>query len=539
MILWMIMIIGLFTSSSLIIRRSRHNYHGRFFSTTIIMTTASNNNHRHQFGVSAFRSSILKKNNNNVGTTKTFIVGNRRSSSDGSSLSSSPSRLLSSALSPLDEIFFLNQVETTVSNVLNQTYNNNRSNSSNSSSNNDVDVSADISIEDIDNMDIMALPEGTEREAFGIARHLHRRLSSLRRNNDCPRCWMQRAHCICSHCKPVVSSSTTTISIGDHDHNSNDINNHNNNNNSDNNNNNNNNQTTNSVGGDGSSSGRSSSSTLRRIFLIMHHKEIGLKVDTAKLILASFPFQCELVIGGVGPEYQHSMKDLLESIDDPTITSLVLFPDESANTLNEIIMMNDVVGSNSENNNNNTNKSSSNGGRNLQNDKKRQILCDDKEDHNNNNNDCYDLIVLDGTWAQARKFHSRYFPSSVEDDENNNDDNDNDDDYTFHHSRRKKKLRHVKLSEESVQLLQDGSTQTGEHQLRRHEIPWRQVGTFEAFRLFLRDWSREFPNNNNFANIKENDDDSNVEAWEKIGLYQRIANDAARRELPPSRKKVQ
>ena len=155
------------------------------------------------------------------------------------------------------------------------------------------------------------------------------------------------------------------------------------------------------------------------------------------------------------------------------------------------------------------------------------------------------MIVLDGTWAQARKFHSRYFSSSVEDDENNNDGNDNDDNYTLHHPRRKKKLRHVKLSEESVQLLQDGSTQTGEHQLRRHEIPWRQVGTFEAFRLFLRDWSREFPNYNNFTNMKDNDDDddddddNNVEAWEKIGSYQRIANDAARRELPPSRKKVQ
>ena len=149
------------------------------------MTTASNNNQRYQFSVNAFRSSILK-NNNDVGITTTFkqrfssssfhhrgvVVGNRRSSLDGSSLSSSSSRSLSSELSPLDENYFLNQVETTVSNVLNQTYNDNRNNNSNSSSsNNDVDVSADISIEDVDNMDIMDLPEGTEREAFGIARH--------------------------------------------------------------------------------------------------------------------------------------------------------------------------------------------------------------------------------------------------------------------------------------------------------------------------------------------------------------------------------
>jgi DTW domain-containing protein YfiP len=528
------MIIGLFTSS-LIIRRPHHA--GRFFSTTtpiIIMTTANYyyNNQRHRFSVNAFRTSLLK-NNNNVGITTTFKQRfssssshhDRRSSLDGSILSSATSSRslslsLSLSLSPLDENYFLNQVETTVSNVLNQTYNNNTSNS-----NNDV-VSFDISVEDVDNINIMDLPEGTQREAFGIARHLHRRLSSLRRNNDCPRCWMQRAHCICSHCKPVVvSSSTTPISIDDRDHN----------NNNNNNNNNINNQITNGVGGEGFLSGRSSTtSTLRRIFLIMHHKEVGLKVDTAKLILASYPFQCELVIGGIGPEYQKSMKGLLKSIDDPTITSLVLFPDESANTLNEIIMMNDVNNNISENNNNI--KSSSSGGGN-------QILCDNEENHNNNNNnDFYDLIVLDGTWAQARKFHSRYFPSSIEDDENNNDYNDNDDNYTLHHPRRKKKLRHVKLSEVSVQLLQDGSTQTGEHQLRRHEIPWRQVGTFEAFRLFLRDWSREFPNNNNFTNINDTDDDhddNNMESWEKIGSYQRIANDAARKELPPSRKKVQ
>jgi hypothetical protein len=55
--------------------------------------------------------------------------------------------------------------------------------------------------------------------------------------------------------------------------------------------------------------------SLRHIFLVVHHKEIGMKIDTAKSILSTFPTKCQLVVGGIGPEYQDSMnKEMLHAI---------------------------------------------------------------------------------------------------------------------------------------------------------------------------------------------------------------------------------
>jgi len=441
----------------------------------------------------SFNAFMLK----NIGITNRHLAFGYKRNFRRSASSSNDSHhdnltvMASSSLSPLDENYFLKQVEITIANVLSEHRNSNSNNNENENNSRDNISNADFEVEDLD---IMDLP-GPQREAFGIARHLYRRLSALRRNNDCPRCWMQRTHCICSHCKSV---SPTIFH-----HNKKYFHNDNKNNNYD-------KQTTryqNESSVDSSSSSKPLS-VLKRIFVIMHHKEIGLKVDTAKLILASFPFQCELVIGGIGPRYQYSMKKLLESIDDPTTTSLVLFPDKSANTLKEIIVNNKLSN-----------------GRNSQN--QPHIICDNKKDNDNNRD--YDLIVFDGTWAQARKFHSRYFPPLIED---NNEDNNKD------NRRRILSLRNVKLSDEAVQLLHNGSTQTGEYQLRRHVIPWRQVGTFEAFRVFLSDWCQEFPNDNtnNKNDVKDDDDYNDRKVWQQIESYQRIANAAALRELPPINK---
>jgi len=318
---------------------------------------------------------------------------------------------------PLDENYFLHQVETTIENVFRRQE--------------DYGKPGEVNILD--------LPE-KEREAFGIARNLDKRLKSLRKNNDCPRCWMQRKHCICNQCSSVVNDDGGLC------------------------------------GGNNESSG-----SLKRIFLVMHHKEIGLKIDTAKLILAAFPFQCELVVGGIGPEHQGSMKEMLESIQDSKRTSLLLFPDESAITLKDIVRQNRGA------------------------DNRTPEKGEESKLHRHVHEETtYDLIVLDGTWAQARKFHSRYFASE----------------------NLPQSLQLVQLSEASVELLQDGSTETG-HQLRRHDIAWRQVGTFEAFRLFMRDWSREFPSNSEGAEA--------LEFWQQIESYQRISNDAALKELGPPR----
>jgi hypothetical protein len=221
--------------------------------------------------------------------------------------------------------------------------------------------------------------------------------------------------------------------------------------------------------------------SLKRIFLLVHHKEIAMKIDTAKLILSTFPNKCRLVVGGIGPEYQDSMKEMLDAVQyrntiksstSNNRTCLLLFPGESARVLDEIVDPSNAAESESPE---------------------------------------YDLIVLDGTWAQARKFASRYFSES-------NDGSTS--------------VQRVQLSEEAVNLLgNEGSTEAG-HQLRRHCTSWRQVGTFEATRLFLRDWSQCFPKEQNINSV------DGIPIWETIQSYQQRLNVAAVRELPPPRVSV-
>jgi DTW domain-containing protein YfiP len=299
------------------------------------------------------------------------------------------SKRISSELSIADD--FLKQVEETVERVLSQ-----------------ADSSRDI-------MDL----EPAEREALGVARHLDRRLVNLRRNNDCPSCWMQRKHCICQKCKPVDTIPK---------------------------------------------------SKLGRIFLLMHHKEIGLKIDTAKLILASFPTKCRLVVGGIGPDYQDSMKELQQALEQNK-QCLVLFPDDSAKTFAEIVEQN--------------------------------YHCQ-QDVESNEDQESWDLIVIDGTWAQARKLNARYLPEHA-----------------------KGGPRRVQLSPQAVAMLErettDGSANAG-HQLRRHSTTWRQVGTFEATRLFLRDLL-----------LDDYPDSLPATPWGQMEFYQEIANEAARKELGPPR----
>ncbi|KAG7353367.1 DTW domain containing protein [Nitzschia inconspicua] len=300
-----------------------------------------------------------------------------------------------------DEHFFLNQVETTVDNVL-------------------KDFSSYTNILDL---------PASKRESLAVARHLNKRLCALRRNKDCPRCWMQRKHCICGSCPPVDLEVSAAPS-------------------------------------------------LNRIFLLMHHKEIGLKIDTAKLILSSFPSKTRLVVAGIDAEYQDCMQEMIGAIGNvqsstsQTRTCLLLFPDENAKTLEEIVTISDSF------------QTAEQG---------------------------YDLIVLDGTWAQARKIVSRYFANC-----------------SSH-------VQSIKLSEDALEILERvGSTDSG-HQLRRHCTSWRQVGTFEATRLFLRDWEQVF---GKFSRDEGRSMDENETIWGKTELYQQIANNAALRELGPPRPRL-
>jgi len=98
--------------------------------------------------------------------------------------------------------------------------------------------------------------------------------------------------------------------------------------------------------------------------------------------------------------------------------------------------------------------------------------------------DGWDIIVIDGTWAQANKLHSHYLKNGPQ---------------------------HVQLSEDKVQILASaaGGEKDG-HQLRKHPTKWREVSTLEATRLFLGDMMVGSKNR----------------PWNTLATYQRIGDDA-------------
>ena len=317
-----------------------------------------------------------------------------------------------------------------------------------------------------------------DREAVGIALHLDQRLSALRRNNDCPYCWMQRTHCVCQNC-PTVDDEVLR---------------------------------------------NGNNQVVNRIFVLMHHKEIALKVDTAKLILTSFPNQCRLVVGGIGPEYQDSMREMLVAIEESNSSScearrrrkcVVLFPDETSKPFDEILL-----------------------------EEKRKLTIgaaknrlagaaavgdQDVSDEANETTFMWDVVVIDGTWTQARRLHTRYLPSEVEGGP-----------------------RRVRLSDKAVEKLGQSSemTTTDEayissseghnsgHQLRRHVVTWRQVSTFEATRLFLKDILDPEEPSKGGSSRDSAESPLLTLPWEQLQSYHVVANEAARRELGPKREKI-
>ena len=280
-----------------------------------------------------------------------------------------------------------------------------------------------------------------QRQAVGVARHLHRRLSNLRRNHDCPTCWMQQAHCICDTCTSHYRTIPKMLGID-------------------------------------------------RIFLLVHHKEIGLKVDTMKLLLAAFPDTCRLVVGGIGPEYQSSMNELQQVLHSDNNNCLVLFPDEHATTVSEWLRQKEEEEEEEEEGAPSRTSSSSNEG-----------------GHSHN----FNLIVLDGTWAQANKLFRKYIAQQQQ----------------------RQHVQTVQLSDASLEQLRLADGQG--HQLRRHSTVWRQIGTFEATRLFLQELADAARIRN--RNGKEDDDeyDDITASLGQLRAYQEIANEAARRELGPPR----
>lgn len=434
-------------------QRQRQRHHQQHTTCSAMPTPLTKKSARRRRGRCLYSSGgscrFILANNPRTMTARGVLGANVRRWGSLASSETPPPPSTSNGSHDEDENFFLEQVENTVQNVL----------------------SAHSHLVTKD--DILTLPR-QEREAVGVARHLDTRLQAFRRSNACPRCWMQRAHCICSQCPPV---SPLRPLPNNHDH-------HN-------------------------------RIPIRRIFLILHHKEIALKVDTAKLLLAAFPQESRLVVGGIGPEYQASMQELREAVDQHPEQCLVLFPDDTARTYEELLLEDEeMIGSDgltAGDRSSHVNRSShGNSNRNINNGISQQG---------------WDLVVLDGTWAQARKFHQRYFPETSQGGP-----------------------RRVQLSAEAVEKLgrtssssfDDAGVGTVEgHQLRRHSIAWRQIGTFEATRLFLRDVGLAhttnpptFPPDGSATSPVDPDDNA---VWSKIQSYQEIANAAAQRELGPPR----
>mmetsp|Transcript_11516 Transcript_11516/g.21441 ORF Transcript_11516/g.21441 Transcript_11516/m.21441 type:complete len:182 (+) Transcript_11516:195-740(+) len=97
-----------------------------------------------------------------------------------------------------------------------------------------------------------------------------------------------------------------------------------------------------------------------------------------------------------------------------------------------------------------------------------------------NIDDGWDVIVIDGTWVQARKMHAKYFAG-------------------FSGG----SLYRVQLNSDAVKVLDGNNVNVREecdgsggeyseeivrgHQLRRHPIKWREISTLEATRLLLED----------------------------------------------------
>jgi len=207
----------------------------------------------------------------------------------------------------------------------------------------------------------------------------------------------------------------------------------------------------------------------------MHHKEICLAVDTAKIILAAFPERCRLVVGGIAPEYQDSMAQLMDAVQKNR--TLVLFPDENASTFRDLM-----------------------GG----------LAVGEAE----SGDEQWDVIVLDGTWSQARKLYSRYISSKPQGGPT-----------TIQLSREAVDALALNQSNAESNPLKDGEINVSGHQLRRHPIKWREVSTLEATRLLLGD----------MADDDEMGIDLESRPWDALARYQIIADTAAKRQLGPPR----
>jgi DTW domain-containing protein YfiP len=308
-----------------------------------------------------------------------------------------------------------------------------------------------------------------EREAVLIARCLRGRLDDAQRLGVCHRCWLQQPSCFCLKCPPLDEPLIwRQNAVGD--------------------------------------TARKSSPTsiLRRLFLIIHYREIFMAVDTAKLIMAVLPQSTKLVISGIPSKYQASMAELDEAVaqaksHERRDNFLILFPDDAAETFNTIVtnqrrqpsilMDNDLR-------------------------KLNDCVCE-----SDSGNQQYDIVVIDGTWQQARRMKLRYFPPESA------SRNPSTPPRTVKLGCAALELIEQQQQKDHSSLSQDSKSRPSDgHQLRKHPVEWKKIATFEAVRLFLADLLQEQYSNSNDGDMVA---EVGTPPWIQIKDYLRIANDAA------------
>ena len=236
----------------------------------------------------------------------------------------------------------------------------------------------------------------------------------------------------------------------------------------------------------------------------MHHKEIGLVVDTAKLLLNSMPDRARLVVSGMDGEYQDSVRELMDALEEKERKCIVLFPTDDAKPFVDLYRENE-----------------------------RELKMQHEMDEGavEASTGEYDVVVMDGTWQQARKIHQRYIPLEKDGGP-----------------------QRVCLSQEALDILGEAADNPTEgyvvgagvgssagiekggngRQLRRHPIKWKEVSTLEATRLLFRDMMVA-------TGIIGDEDYTNSDGkqcHDLLAEYQRISDEAAVRQLGPPRERM-